>query len=96
MTSQLPPICLRCKHYDWTNLEGNTCQAYPDGILENIMNTILTHTEPLPGDHGIQFEQEDPGTLATKVAAFRKAQYKGVEGGPPPTPSPLPPANPLE
>jgi hypothetical protein len=44
--------CDICKH----RREGWTCQAFPDGIPEQIQNNEHDHRQPYPGDNGIQFE----------------------------------------
>ena len=55
-------VCMYCKHLDldkWKNTlpgETQTCKAFnkiPDEIWEGINN----HTEPYPGDNGVQFER---------------------------------------
>ena len=54
----------RCKHYmgvggpeDTEIGEVPICKAYPKGIPEDIAYGEELHTEPMPGDHGIQFEK---------------------------------------
>ena len=44
--------CDLCKHVR----ENDTCKAFPDGIPEDILTGEHDHTEPYPGDNGIQFE----------------------------------------
>lgn len=62
--SSVPSLCLACKHYN-----GDlTCLAFPlfadDGELGGIPAEFhfedTLHTQPYPGDHGIQFEPK-PG-----------------------------------
>lgn len=53
MSSFIPPICYSCIHYN-----GLTCEAYPDGIPQSILESTADHRDPQPGDHGIQFEQD--------------------------------------
>ena len=43
--------CIECKHY-----HAFFCDAYPDGIPDEIMTGEHDHTEPFKGDNGIQFE----------------------------------------
>lgn len=44
-------ICHRCRHRRsvWT------CDAFPDKIPTEILVGSFVHTEPYPGDQGIQF-----------------------------------------
>jgi len=34
----------------------NACDAFPEGILEEIWKGANNHKKPFPGDHGIQLE----------------------------------------
>ena len=47
--------CLYCKHY----ICFSTCDAFPDKIPQEIFDGTVDHTEPYPGDGGIQFEPMD-------------------------------------
>ena len=44
--------CDICKHYHGLS----ECDAFPDGIPEDILTREHDHAEPYPGDGGIQFE----------------------------------------
>lgn len=37
------------------------CSAFPGGIPDEIAWEDNLHTEPYPGDHGIQYEKEEEG-----------------------------------
>ena len=37
------------------------CEAFPDGIPDDIAYGDNLHTEPVDGDNGIQFEKEEDG-----------------------------------
>lgn len=52
MTSVPPPICFGCKHFRdmWT------CDAFPDRIPQEIIESEHDHRTPFKGDHGIQFD----------------------------------------
>lgn len=45
--------CPVCKHY----LGDLSCEAYPDGIPEDIITGQFDHKEQHNGDNGIRFEQ---------------------------------------
>ncbi len=47
-------ICFKCKHFNW--VEGG-CNAFPEGIPEEITSGENEHTEPLEGQkNDILFE----------------------------------------
>ena len=57
------PVCLGCKHFHREAKEGLTCDAFPEGIPDSILQGDSDHREPVEGDHGIQFEPlENEGT----------------------------------
>lgn len=55
MTTGDAPICMKCKHFD-PNASTLVCKAYPQGIPEVILESIVDHTKPYAGDGGIVFE----------------------------------------
>jgi hypothetical protein len=60
MTQRLSQICVFCKHFgrDVAN-DRPTCDAYPDGIPDDIYLNGADHRMSQPGDHGIHFEYGD-------------------------------------
>jgi hypothetical protein len=48
-------MCYDCKRFDQRTM---TCEAYPDGIPQEIFDNEWDHRLPKPGDHGIQFEMK--------------------------------------
>lgn len=57
MTTVPVPICYSCAHLYLRGSEGMACTAYPDGIPEVIIESVVDHRLPYAGDHGIQFTQ---------------------------------------
>lgn len=48
-------ICSECKHL---HEDGETCDAFPDGIPANIRSGDIDHHESVAGDDGIIFKRE--------------------------------------
>ena len=71
MTTTLPPICLWCVHHHGQQ-SISTCDAFPEGIPEQVMSASADHMEPIPGDSGITFE-------LMPDAEFPKALYPVAE-----------------
>jgi hypothetical protein len=49
------PICSDCKHLH--DDLGFKCDAFPEGIPDEIITGGFIHKKPFPGDNGIQFEE---------------------------------------
>jgi hypothetical protein len=50
-------ICHECIHLHPLDEDGNTCDAFPDGIPAEIRTGRFDHHLQYPGDHGIQFKR---------------------------------------
>ncbi len=66
MNSPLAPICLRCIRL----LDEDTCQAFPEGIPDEIWLSGHDHREPFKGDGGLQFEPRAGVDLTHTFKAF--------------------------
>lgn len=71
MTSGPAPICGYCIRFKHA-ADTLVCEAFPTGIPGGVIDNILDHRGPLPGDHGIQF------VLDPKRAPFDEDLYDGI------------------
>ena len=55
MTTGLP-LCAECKHFHVGDTSANTCDAFPDGIPDDIFLCRIEHRQPYPGDGGTVYE----------------------------------------
>ena len=56
------PLCASCKHFrpepPAGKAYGFSCDAFPDGIPDDILNWEADYRKEYPGDHGIQYEEQ--------------------------------------
>lgn len=57
MVSLEAPQCNTCANLirEWGT--DFRCKAFPQGVPEELYTSCVSHTEPYPGDNGIQYEK---------------------------------------
>jgi hypothetical protein len=59
--------CAFCKHFDRTQPTRNVCNAFPNGIPDDILWNRQSHAEPVDGDGGIVFESRISSMRSTAL-----------------------------
>ena len=62
------PQCLVCRRYRKPVKEDGVrrCEAFPEGIPEDLFKNRADHRNPFPGDNGIRFEAKIPSVSEVK------------------------------
>ena len=56
----IAPLCESCRRFDMQG-DGYSCEAFPDGIPEEIVMGEHDHREPFEGDGGLTYAPEARG-----------------------------------
>jgi len=71
------PICFFCRRLH--EGKGSICDAYPEGIPQEIISGKVDHTKPYKGDNGLTFIDVIEEGSSDKSAPFEEVQYTGNE-----------------
>jgi hypothetical protein len=65
-------ICIACVRARW----DGTCDAFPEGVPDDIAFGMFDHREPHPGDHGLRFELHEGFEEDLRRYEASKARYE--------------------
>lgn len=70
-----PPICVDCQrlHKAVYGKWGMFCDAFPDGIPDDIKASRVDHRQPVAGDHGLQFLPKSEAAAADAARIIAEA-----------------------
>jgi hypothetical protein len=60
------PQCDSCKHFRRNVFDKISCDAFPEGIPEDILSGRHDHTKPYKGDRGILYEKQKEFVISNK------------------------------
>ncbi len=71
-------LCYDCAHFHTVN--PRTCDAFPEGIPNEIWTGVFKHDKSYPGDHDIQFKPKFPNEFlsVTRVANLFSVNAKTI------------------
>lgn len=80
MNVNLPPICVDCTrlHKPKFGTWGQRCDAFPDGIPDDIIRSAADHRDPYPGDRGLQFEAKSEAAARDAARIIKMAHPHGA------------------
>ena len=70
-------VCSSCARFFKDVFEVNACEAFPDGIPDNILYEGNDHKKPVKGDHGLQYKKGTPQGGTKEWQALRKQEEAG-------------------
>lgn len=72
MTTRIAPQCLYCRrYYMGDNRMGFRCEAFPNGIPEDILWWQVDHQQSVDGDRGLRFDPLDQKAAETVEERWR-------------------------
>lgn len=72
-------LCLHCKHRLEINAMRFTCQSFPEGIPDEIIDGRFDHRTPHPSDDGKQFEITIDFKAVLERAGKLDEWYAGID-----------------
>ena len=77
------PLCIDCRYFRFALSESTpTCDAFPEGIPDEIWSNDIEHDHPIPGDHGLRFIEATDKEFNAKIrkAATERERRARQEG----------------
>jgi len=62
------PQCTRCRYYRFNSTRA--CDAFPDGIPDDVYANRIHHDHPIPGDHGLRYVRATDEEFQAKLDAY--------------------------
>jgi len=59
MSAPTTILCLECKFFNEDDYEKFSCEAFPDGIPDEIIENKIQHNKAYKGDNGLRFAKKD-------------------------------------
>lgn len=68
------PLCIYCKRFQ-TDAPGVICEAFPNGIPQEIILGNVDHRQPYTGDHGLRFDPVSDKAARRVETLYNVEQY---------------------
>ena len=74
------PLCMQCRYFRF--LPGRPCDAFPEGVPDDIWEGRITHNHSTPGDHDLRFvlATRDEFNARLHAAADERERREQLEG----------------
>jgi hypothetical protein len=77
MTTPMPPMCVVCARIKEDR--SFSCEAFPDGIPDEIAFRYIDHRNPYPGDSGLRFVPKDSPATEMILDFYKTVPAGGMD-----------------